>query len=72
MDFRLETMSSQEQHCGLTLTLLKWKIWLAPINASRWQMGFNSEFKGLNETSLRTVSEGIGVFFPWFSCGINS
>ena len=25
-----------------------WKIWRAPNNASRWQVGFNSAFKGLN------------------------
>ena len=31
----------------LTLILLKWKIWWASNNASRWQMGFNSAFKGL-------------------------
>ena len=32
----------------LTLNLLTWRIWWATNNASRWQMGFNSEFKGLN------------------------
>ena len=26
-----------------------WKIWWAPTNASRWQMGFNSAVKGLKE-----------------------
>ena len=31
----------------LTLTLLKRTIWRAPINASKWRMGFNSVFKGL-------------------------
>jgi len=31
----------------LTLTLLMWRIWWTPNNASRWQMGFNSAFKGL-------------------------
>ena len=31
----------------LTLILLMWRIWLAPINASKGQMGFNSVFKGL-------------------------
>jgi hypothetical protein len=31
----------------LTLILLTWKIWWAPNNASRWQIGFNSAFKGL-------------------------
>ena len=30
----------------LALTLLTWRIWWAPINASKWQMGFNSAFKG--------------------------
>jgi len=32
----------------LTLILLTWKIWLAPNNANRWQMEFNSAFKGLS------------------------
>jgi len=36
----------------LTLTLLKWRIWWAPNNASKWQMGFNSVFKGLSKTSI--------------------
>ena len=31
----------------LTLILLTCRIWWAPNNASKWQMGFNSEFKGL-------------------------
>ena len=31
----------------LTLYLLMWRIWWAPNNASRWQMGFNSAFGGL-------------------------
>ena len=34
----------------LTLILLMWRIWLAPNNASKWQMGFNSAFKGLMQT----------------------
>jgi len=44
----------------LTLYLLTWKIWWAPNNASKGQMGFNSACKGLNmwrlpfrETSCR-------------------
>ena len=32
---------------GLTLTLLTCRMWWAPSNASKWQMGFNSAFKGL-------------------------
>ena len=31
----------------LTFILLTWRKWLAPNNASRQQMGFNSVFKGL-------------------------
>jgi hypothetical protein len=33
--------------CILTLILLTWRIWWAFNNTSRWQMGFNSVFKGL-------------------------
>ena len=32
---------------GLTLILLTWRIWWPTNNASKWQMGFNSAFKGL-------------------------
>jgi len=31
----------------LTLNLLMWRIWWAPNNASKWQVGFNSAFKEL-------------------------
>ena len=31
----------------LTLYLLTWRIWWAPYNVSKGQMGFNSVFKGL-------------------------
>ena len=31
----------------LTPILLTWRIWWAPTNVSRWQMKFNSAFKGL-------------------------
>ena len=43
----------------LTLVLLTGRIWLAPNNASRWQMGFNSGFKGLIglEFSLQVFSK---------------
>jgi len=33
----------------LALILLTCRIWWAPNNASKWQMGFNSAFEGLNE-----------------------
>jgi hypothetical protein len=36
----------------LTLILLTWRIWWVANNASRWQMGFNSAFKGLNAVSF--------------------
>ena len=32
----------------LTLILLTWTKWWAPASASKWRMGFNSAFKGLN------------------------
>jgi len=32
----------------LNFILLTWRKWLAPNNASRQQMGFNSGFKGSN------------------------
>jgi len=32
----------------LTLTLLMWRIWWAPNNASKWQMEFDLAFKGLS------------------------
>jgi len=34
----------------LTLILPTWRIWWAPNNASRWQMGFTLAFKGLNKS----------------------
>jgi hypothetical protein len=34
----------------LTLIQLMWRIWWAPNNANKWQMGFNSAFKELNNT----------------------
>ena len=44
--------ASSLPNISLTLTLLTWRIWWAPNNASRWQMGFNSAFKGLTYISL--------------------
>jgi len=39
----------------LSLILLTWRIWWAPNNASRWQMGFNSAFKWLICPPLRQL-----------------
>jgi hypothetical protein len=36
----------------LTLILLTWRIWWAPNNASKWQVGFNSAFKGLTDKNM--------------------
>jgi hypothetical protein len=35
-----------------------WRIWSAPNNASKWQMGFNSAFKGLIEPLLPVGVQG--------------
>ena len=43
--------------CRLTLIRLTWRIWWAPNNASKWQMGFNSAFKGLIRLLMRNVSD---------------
>ena len=40
------------QHNHLTLNLLTTTIVAPPSNASKWQMGFNSAFKGLNRKNI--------------------
>jgi hypothetical protein len=46
--FLLKYMSQQNiQEFILTLNLLTTTIVAPPSNASKWQMGFNSAFKGL-------------------------
>jgi hypothetical protein len=39
----------------LTLILLTWRIWWAPNNTSKWQMGFNSAFKGLKNYLIQEI-----------------
>jgi len=34
------------------IILLTWRKWWAPNNASKWQMGFNSAFKGLISSDI--------------------
>jgi len=47
----------------LTLILLTWRIWWASNNASRWQMEFNSAFKGLKfYTSLSNRNVSLAHF----------
>jgi len=48
----------------LTLILLTWKIWCVPNNARKWQMGFNSAFKGLIDTKRYDVTQ-------YCSCGLD-
>jgi hypothetical protein len=43
--YETNTMYKLQTH--LTLYLLKWRIWRATNNASKWQMGFNLAFEGL-------------------------
>ena len=44
-------------HLVLTLNLLTTTIVAPPSNASKWQMGFNSVFKGLIETDQSVKGE---------------
>jgi hypothetical protein len=41
-----------------TLILLTWKKCWTPKNASKWQMGFNSAFKGLKGYLIRSYNRG--------------
>ena len=49
---------SSQATARLTPTLLTWRIWRASTNASKWQMRFNSAFKGLinKQSGSRTSS----------------
>ena len=42
-----DAVNRLQETTDLTFILLTWRIWWAPNNASKWQMGFNSAFKGL-------------------------
>jgi hypothetical protein len=46
-------------HFTLTLILLMWRIWWAPNNASKWQIGFSSAFKGLRPLHIYWISRWI-------------
>ena len=57
---------------SLTLHLLTWRIWWAPNNASKGQMGFNSARKGLSGRDRRSLILGVelhgnerATFFSW-------
>ena len=36
-----------------------WRIWWAPNNANKWQMGFNSAFKELNKVNDEFLKIGL-------------
>jgi len=58
-------MQLSENYESLTLILLMWRIGWAPNNASKWQMGFNTAFKG-----LRVKNEGCSqdwYILSWFN-----
>ena len=47
LQIRHSVISRSREIPTLTLILLKWRIWWASNNASKWQIGFNSAFKRL-------------------------
>jgi hypothetical protein len=49
---------------SLNLILVTWKIWWAFNNAGRWQMGFNSAFKMLNNRRLHNFNSKSKYLFP--------
>ena len=49
----------------LTLIPLTWRIWWACNNANRWQMGFNSVFKGLMKVKY-VSSSGWGFYYYYY------
>jgi hypothetical protein len=62
----------------LTLNPLTWKIWWAPNNASKWQMGFNSGFKGLmtlsetQTTQCQVHTAKVSRFSQWCDWRLHS
>ena len=49
----------------LTLILLTWRIWWAPNNASKWQMGFNSAFNGLRVVTVSPLWPPVNKNILW-------
>ena len=48
MEIKFHTVPTDSVQGLINPILLTWRIWWAPNNASKWQMGFNSTFKGLS------------------------
>ena len=44
---QLQIWCDFDRALSLTFILLTWRIWWAPNDASKWQMGYNSVIKGL-------------------------
>jgi hypothetical protein len=51
---------------SLTLTLLTWRIWWDPNNASKWQVGFNSTCKGLKISTFCNAKSKCGRLLHTF------
>jgi len=58
------------RHVPLTLNPLTWKIWWARNNASRWQIWFNSAFKGLIQGSLLYDDQTLGNYITFQSLAV--
>ena len=56
LSYVIQPFKNEKVMFYLTLILLTWRIWWAPNNAGKWQMGFNSAFKGLKVKSYLTVN----------------
>jgi len=54
---------------SLTLNLLTTTIVAPPSNVSKWQMGFNSAFKGLKPVETRTLKKKKPKFVPTLASG---
>ena len=48
----------KQRRTGLTLNLLTTAIVAPPSNASKWQIGFNSAFKGLIRAKINRYIKG--------------
>jgi hypothetical protein len=64
---RVKFHSQSRRNSYLTLILLTWRIGSAINNASNWQMGFNSAFKGLIWHSCGSVLflNICGLYLQW-------
>jgi len=55
----------------LNLIPLTWRIWWAPNNGRKWQMGFNSEFTGLKSPCLSVCAHfTTGNLLQKFTCDL--